>query len=49
MAHRVSAEGELSREHNLEGRVIAIRYPSVTMLGLYVPNNGTKEESFERR
>ncbi|CAB1110598.1 unnamed protein product [Ectocarpus sp. CCAP 1310/34] len=36
-------------EHDREGRVIAIEYPSVTVLALYVPNNGSKAESFQRR
>lgn len=37
------------KEHDREGRVIAIQYPSVTVLALYVPNNGSKAESFQRR
>eukprot|EP00752_Nemacystus_decipiens_P016475 g14728.t1 len=44
-----SKEGGLSKEHNSEGRVIVLEYPSVTVVALYVPNNGVKEESFERR
>lgn len=46
---RVLSEGGLSKEHNIEGRVIVLKYPSVTVVALYVPNNGVKEESFERR
>lgn len=45
----VLSEGGLSREHHPEGRVIVVKYPSVTVVALYVPNNGNKEESFERR
>ncbi|CBJ25517.1 conserved unknown protein [Ectocarpus siliculosus] len=41
--------GKLFKEHDREGRVIAIEYPSVTVLALYVPNNGSKAESFQRR
>ncbi|CAN0306035.1 unnamed protein product [Ectocarpus sp. 6 AP-2014] len=44
-----TSEGKLVKEHDREGRVIAIEYPSVTVLALYVPNNGSKAESFQRR
>lgn len=43
------SEGGLSKVHNSEGRVIVLEYPSVTVVALYVPNNGAKDESFERR
>lgn len=39
----------LSKEHHREGRVIALEYASLTLLVLYVPNNGTTAESFRRR
>ncbi|CAM9939190.1 unnamed protein product [Pylaiella littoralis] len=45
----ITPEGQLSKEHDREGRVIVIEYPSVTVLAFYVPNNGAKEESFRRR
>ncbi|CAN0255127.1 unnamed protein product, partial [Ectocarpus sp. 13 AM-2016] len=44
-----TSEGKLVKEHDREGRVIAIEYPSLTVLALYVPNNGSKAESFQRR
>eukprot|EP00903_Cladosiphon_okamuranus_P008807 g8434.t1 len=44
-----SKEGGLSKEHDTEGRVMVLKYPSVTVVALYVPNNGVKEESFRRR
>lgn len=39
----------LSREHHREGRVIALEYPSFTLVALYVPNNGVTQDSFRRR
>lgn len=44
-----SPDGQLVKEHDREGRVIAIEYPSVTVVMLYAPNNGVKPESFKRR
>ncbi|CAN0495543.1 unnamed protein product, partial [Scytosiphon promiscuus] len=43
------SDGELVKKHDREGRVIAIEYPSMTVVMLYVPNNGVKPESFKRR
>lgn len=38
-----------STSHHPEGRVIGCSFPSFDLLGTYSPNNGTTEESFQRR
>ncbi|CAM9828132.1 unnamed protein product, partial [Hapterophycus canaliculatus] len=47
--YNITEDGELVKKHDREGRVIAIEYPSVTVVMLYVPNNGVKPETFRRR
>jgi exonuclease III len=37
------------KEHNEEGRFQFFRFPNMDILQTYVPNNGTKPESFEKR
>jgi exonuclease III len=36
-------------EHHPEGRFQFISFPNFDLINTYVPNNGTKEESFQRR
>ena len=36
-------------EHHPEGRIQFLSFPNFDLLQTYVPNNGTKEESFQRR
>jgi exonuclease III len=39
----------VAQEHNCEGRFQFILFPDMDLIQTYVPNNGTKEESFQRR